>query len=426
MLLLSIALKSRFKEELVQGVMMDGIMKENNMMNVITGDGPVNILKNLFVFTSPLLRGLITCSCCVDCRPPILILPWATSSALHKLQKYLLNSGEIQVADNELDEVLQAAQLLGLKAEVVQIDNRLEEDDIETENNDVETVDSDSNNNNYENRDNNNLDEVLQTAKLIGSESVIVKSEDMSVENEITIENFDLETVRVSDTDDIIYAYHENENMSPLKISDAKSMEGSIFGEVTNNFQHSIYPVTESVSNVWIETNQNNLFECSSCGYSSNQKGHVKRHISSKHEKNLIPCPECNETFTYVESMRRHLKTHHSHENKPFSCPHCKFVTNRHANLQYHISCKHEMKRHDCDKCNYSCITEKLLKNHIQKEHQGFSLECSKCDYKTADSSSMLYHRKVKHEGFMVSCKFCPKSFTKQSTLNKHVLHKHQ
>jgi len=183
----------------------------------------------------------------------------------------------------------------------------------------------------------------------------------------------------IPNSPNIIYKAH-NKNMSPLKAADVKRTEGSVFGDFANNAQLSKYPVTTMSSSnfsVMIERNQNNLFECSFCGYSSKQKGRVKKHISSKH-------------------------------------------------LQNQISFKPKVMRYDCEKCDFSCSTEKILKIHIRKDHLGFALECSKCNYKTSDASSMLHHTRVKHEGFSVSCKFCPKSFTKQSTLNKHMGLKHR
>ena len=54
------------------------------------------------------------------------------------------------------------------------------------------------------------------------------------------------------------------------------------------------------------------LYPCNSCDYIANQKGHLKRHWSTVHERNKVYCDLCDKSFTLITSLQRHVDSVHA------------------------------------------------------------------------------------------------------------------
>ena len=68
----------------------------------------------------------------------------------------------------------------------------------------------------------------------------------------------------------------------------------------------------------------------------------MQRFFRSFKELDDVTCPECGKSFFNKNVMQRHYRTVHTSE-KPFTCWHCSFATNRQANLRGHCERKHNM-----------------------------------------------------------------------------------
>ena len=81
------------------------------------------------------------------------------------------------------------------------------------------------------------------------------------------------------------------------------------------------------------------FFACEKCDYKSTQKGHLKRHRQSMHDKFEIKCELCRKILS-PNGISRHVLEMHT--NPILSCPDCDFVTPVLRLLKNHIISNHQ------------------------------------------------------------------------------------
>ena len=58
-------------------------------------------------------------------------------------------------------------------------------------------------------------------------------------------------------------------------------------------------------------------FVCTDCGYSSDRKHNIKRHVESKHVSCSFTCPVCQLPLSCRNSLKQHLAAkHNQHSNQ--------------------------------------------------------------------------------------------------------------
>jgi hypothetical protein len=89
------------------------------------------------------------------------------------------------------------------------------------------------------------------------------------------------------------------------------------------------------------------MFNCSfeNCGYASEQKGNLKRHIKIVHDKiKDFKCDKCVYETSESGNLKKHIKMVHD-KIKDFKCDKCEYITSTNGHLNRHkLSCAGEQK----------------------------------------------------------------------------------
>ncbi|XP_033209851.1 zinc finger protein 676-like isoform X1 [Belonocnema kinseyi] len=85
-------------------------------------------------------------------------------------------------------------------------------------------------------------------------------------------------------------------------------------------------------------------FTCDICGYKSNRKATLKKHITTLHSqtsKSRYKCDKCSRSYTWLSALNRHNQLDHAAVKRQFICAHCGHQTNQKINLLKHIASRH-------------------------------------------------------------------------------------
>ncbi|XP_035712468.1 zinc finger protein 25-like isoform X2 [Folsomia candida] len=185
-------------------------------------------------------------------------------------------------------------------------------------------------------------------------------------------------------------------------------------------------------------------------------KGHLSRHINTKHAENpvIFPCTLCIKEFKTKFELEVHILTHTT--EKPYNCatcgrsfaqkPHLKrhekthlekstrdrskchicpqtFVTR--VSLQCHVRIVHENQRNfPCKLCDKRCSNSTGLRRHVEAKHT-LNKEllkihpCEKCEFKSHSEAYLAKH-KIRHNAARHECYFCGKKVFTLGELLQH------
>lgn len=110
---------------------------------------------------------------------------------------------------------------------------------------------------------------------------------------------------------------------------------------------------------------------CSVCGFVTNNKYNLARHMDVKHnpEEFVFFCDHCpNITFRKKQYLWIHMKQKHLGRRKSYMCEHCGETFNSCDSHYYHVLRKHtkpENYKFKCHICPRNFITNSLLTQHI-------------------------------------------------------------
>jgi KRAB domain-containing zinc finger protein len=107
-------------------------------------------------------------------------------------------------------------------------------------------------------------------------------------------------------------------------------------------------------------------YNCTTCGKSFSQKGHLREHIVTVHEgKKRFKCSSCDVSFKQRHSLKKHICIDKIQENsnQVFNCTFCDTSFKNDMNLKSHQCDKnHEGKKlYDCNFCDATFIDSDTL-----------------------------------------------------------------
>jgi hypothetical protein len=124
------------------------------------------------------------------------------------------------------------------------------------------------------------------------------------------------------------------------------------------------------------------------CGKTYKIKGHLTRHIASKHDgTSRCQCDQCEGWFHGPDALRAHIDSQHEKITQRV-CPHCGKISSTPGNLRTHIKNQHGDGKVECPHCDAKPMTETNLKTHIRRIHgEGYQYPCPRCGkvYKSKD-----------------------------------------
>ena len=143
-------------------------------------------------------------------------------------------------------------------------------------------------------------------------------------------------------------------------------------------------------------------FVCPRCQQEFTQKGNLRAHIESVHEKKRHKCNQCDKAFSSRSNLRNHKLT--KHEGKKIKrnkkqCPHCKKSFNT-SYYPQHVLTHQSLKPFLCPFCSsYAAKRVDVLKKHIDSIHFKCRWFClmDGCNNSETDPSHMSRHLKKKH-----------------------------
>lgn len=155
------------------------------------------------------------------------------------------------------------------------------------------------------------------------------------------------------------------------------------------------------------------LFQCDLCGFESNRKHNLDRHLLSLHIKaTKFSCTfdGCLRQYTTRSALKLHLVRDHG-ESSSFDCKKC----------QQRFSCQSLLKIHQQ---RLTCRPRKLKAAPPAEK----KLSCSKCDFKTAHQFSLNQHMNLIHLNIRKAwkCDLCPDTvFSNRTSFNQHAFTVH-
>ncbi|XP_054277321.1 zinc finger protein 25-like isoform X1 [Macrosteles quadrilineatus] len=168
----------------------------------------------------------------------------------------------------------------------------------------------------------------------------------------------------------------------------------------------------------------NQKYCCNTCGYLTNDKGNLKKHVYLHEEKFCFHCEICNVSFKEKGGLTNHRKQAHSTE-KPYKCVKCDSSFKTKTNLVYHIEVHHNSteEKFPCDICNMEFKRKCYLTRH-QETHTGADKKyvCEDCGLGCRSKTDIAKHV-LTHLGAVErphACEICGAEFPKRSHLLRH------
>ncbi|XP_050535350.1 uncharacterized protein LOC126902291 isoform X1 [Daktulosphaira vitifoliae] len=116
-------------------------------------------------------------------------------------------------------------------------------------------------------------------------------------------------------------------------------------------------------------------FECNVCNKTFSKKNNLNNHVLAKHSNNQnFICSHCQKTFAYKQSLNRHMNVKHKVTISVYSCSECGYSSQLKFMLTRHIKNVHQngndnILNASCVFCNHQC-TKNNLSTHYVLCHQ--------------------------------------------------------
>lgn len=102
---------------------------------------------------------------------------------------------------------------------------------------------------------------------------------------------------------------------------------------------------------------------CQYCGYDTDRKNNLKRHVHTMHEASPVELECCGQRFFSKADLRTHTRQMHRHG---YMCPVCRHVFCRKALLRRHLSVHTGIKDFICSICKYDTSHKSNLERHLR------------------------------------------------------------
>jgi len=292
-----------------------------------------------------------------------LVLSFAVAADVLVSVKEILSVGESNVMEENIEEVKQVLNSLGVEANLSQ--NRI--------NNGFEYVAT--------NEKDIKLEIVFESAsdeETPSSEGDVNKAMDNLLNVATNEENIKQEM--------IIEAASNEETLSEGDVSDVNDDMGNSLKECYVNIERKAEgSFNQSYLNKRVENTCNRSFPSDLEKRTRIPKGR-KRHV----------CTMCNSTFAYSHDLRRHYRIHTG--EKPFTCEICNLSFSQKGNLRIHERIHTREKPYSCKICSYSCSHGSDLKNHSRIHTGEKPFTCETCNSSFNHHNTLRNHKRI-HTG---------------------------
>ncbi|XP_035711565.1 gastrula zinc finger protein XlCGF8.2DB-like [Folsomia candida] len=136
---------------------------------------------------------------------------------------------------------------------------------------------------------------------------------------------------------------------------------------------------------------------CATCGKGFARMGDMKVHAETHLEKStrdVLQCHVCCRTFLSRHGLQNHIQVQHGNQRK-FPCHLCGTILSTSSSLKRHIEAKHAANRelpHSCDKCEYRSYSKVNLANHVKSHDVANWRECYFCKKKYVTFPGLVKH----------------------------------
>lgn len=235
-------------------------------------------------------------------------------------------------------------------------------------------------------------------------------------------------------------------SIDPEDSMESNTMNGESFFDPLARLKQAL---EQSGALVDKDGDNNQMFQCHLCNYTSNSRFHFNEHLNTHYENK---CPKCEFTASSEQEVKQHLVEEHGltaealediegirvprvnaqgkvktfkckqceyvsitkgdfweharthiKSEKLLTCPKCPFVTEYKHHLEYHLRNHFGSKPFKCNKCNYSCVNKSMLNSHMKSHSNIYQYRCADCTYATKYCHSLKLHlRKYGHNPAMV------------------------
>ena len=171
------------------------------------------------------------------------------------------------------------------------------------------------------------------------------------------------------------------------------------------------------------ESKINQHIKCSSCGYRTETKDRMNKHITQQHKEQNVKIINCI-SFTSKQRMKSHIEG-----KKPLKCNDCGAAFSQKSKINGHIDSVHEGNNPiKCNECDKTFSRKQHLKIHIDSVHEGKKpLKCYECDKTFSLKHHLKKHFEAVHEGRKpFQCKICDSNFSHKEHLKRHIESVHE
>ena len=186
---------------------------------------------------------------------------------------------------------------------------------------------------------------------------------------------------------------------------------------------------------------------CKKCGHTFTKYDKLKIHLKNQscHSKykrknknitsdinstneNLKQCDTCGKSFSSMFYVRKHKKIAHN-DTKEVLCKSCGKYFSSETTMKFHYSLVHKEKDLVCDLCGKTFALQFQLKKHVNDFHNRAN-KCELCDIILSNKQSLGNHMKRIHGGLKaivskVMCEFCGIEYASKENLSMHITVNH-
>ncbi|XP_033231830.1 zinc finger protein 99-like [Belonocnema kinseyi] len=177
-------------------------------------------------------------------------------------------------------------------------------------------------------------------------------------------------------------------------------------------------------------------FICDLCGYESNTKGILVRHMTACHSqssKTRHKCDKCMRTYKWLTGLTRHKILVHAVDKPEFNCDFCEYKSNAKYNLVRHVTSCHSQaskSSYKCKECARTYNWPTHLARHIRLVHATVkpNFFCDFCGYKFNRKCTLVKHMTSRHSQIsksMYTCDKCSRSYRSLGGFYEHIRLKH-
>jgi len=320
-----------------------------------------------------------------------LILSFTVSANVLASVGDMLAVGVANVIEENIDEVTQVLDSLGVKASLSQSRNNMRYEDIATK------------------------EEAIKLE--IVFEPICEKETDLSDGNVIATKNkvlqsrWSLTSVKVSTNDEHAPTNEDEEDRKLEKVFEPTSKEDSDFSEVEvdqakNNSLKKCHlnkekkgegeRPTHSYPTNKKEASENTVKKCNICEYTTKSASNLKIHMRGHTGEKPYTCEICNSSFSQASNFRRHSRIHKG--DKPFNCKICTYSSSDPSSLIRHTRIHSDEKPYKCKMCTYSSSDPSVLKRHNRIHTGEKPYTCKICNKSFSQSYKLRAHSRI-HTG---------------------------